>query len=87
MRIDKFLWFVRVVKTRGLAQQLVGSGHVRIDGRPIARAAAEIRVGSVLTFPLHDRVRVLRIEALPARRGPATEAAACYTDLSAPAAG
>jgi ribosome-associated heat shock protein Hsp15 len=82
MRIDKFLCFVRLVKTRALAQKLVEEGHLRIDGRPTARAAAEVKVGSVLTFALDDKVRVVRIEMLPFRRGPAPEAQACYTDLN-----
>ena len=84
MRIDKFLFFVRLVKTRGLAQKLVEDRHLRVDGRMIERAHAEVKVGNVLTFPLNDRVRVLRIEALPNRRGPAPEAQACYTDLAPP---
>lgn len=82
MRIDKYLFFVRLVKTRGLAQKLVEDGHFRIDGRVIERAHAEVRTGNVLTFPLNGRVRVLRVEALPNRRGPAPEAQACYSDLS-----
>ncbi len=82
MRLDKFLWFVRLVKTRGLAQKLIEEGHLRIDGRPTGRSATEVKIGSVLTFPLDDRIRVLRIEALPARRGPAPEAQACYTELN-----
>ena len=86
MRIDKYLFFVRLVKTRGLAQKLVEDGHFRIDGRVIERAHAEVRTGSVLTFPLNGRVRVLRVEALPNRRGPAPEAQACYTDLSSASA-
>jgi ribosome-associated heat shock protein Hsp15 len=81
MRIDKFLWFVRLVKTRSLAQKLVEEGHLRIDGRPIARPATEVKVGCVLTFPLNDRVHVMRVESLPERRGPAPEAKSCYTDL------
>jgi ribosome-associated heat shock protein Hsp15 len=84
VRIDKFLWFARLVKTRGQAQDIAHAGHLRIDGRPIGRAHAEVRPGQVLSFPLHDRVRVLRIEALPARRGPPAEARACYADLSPP---
>jgi ribosome-associated heat shock protein Hsp15 len=82
MRIDKYLFFVRLVKSRGLAQRLAQGGHVRIDGRPIDRAHSEVRTGSVLTFILNERVRIVRIEALPWRRGPAPEAQACYTDLS-----
>jgi ribosome-associated heat shock protein Hsp15 len=84
MRLDKFLWFVRVTKTRGLAQQLVEEGHLRIDGRTVDRCHADVRPGTVLSFPLAGRVRILRIEALPARRGPSPEALACYTDLSPP---
>lgn len=87
MRLDKFLWFVRLTKTRALAQDIAANGHLRIDGRRVDRAHAAVRPGNVLSFALHDRVRVLRIETLPARRGPAAEARACYTDLSpAPAA-
>ena len=87
MRLDKFLWFARVVKTRALAQRLVAEGRLRIDGRPVDRAHAEVRPGQVLAFLLHDRVRALRIEMLPARRGPAPESRSCYTDLSPPPAG
>jgi ribosome-associated heat shock protein Hsp15 len=82
MRIDKYLFFARLVKTRALAQKLIEGGHMRMDGRVIERAHTEVRPGSVLTFPLHDRVRVLKIEAIPKRRGPAPEAQACYTDLA-----
>ncbi len=86
MRLDKFLWFVRLTKTRSAAQAIAGHGHLRIDGRPVDRAHASVRIGNILSFPLHDRVRVIRIEAIPARRGPAPEAQACYTDLSPPPA-
>ena len=82
MRLDKFLWFVRLVKTRPLAQTLVTDRHLRIDGRVCDKPHAEVRPGQVLSFPLHDRVRVIRIEALPERRGPAAEAQSCYTDLT-----
>ena len=87
MPLDKYLFFTRLVKTRSLAQRLAEGGHVRIDSRPTDRAHAEVRPGMVLTFPLNDQVRVLRIEAIPARRGPATEARSCYTDLAPPATG
>ncbi len=84
MRLDKYLWFARLTKTRALARHLIAEGHLRIDGRPCDKPHAEIRPGQVLAFPLHDRVRVLRIEALPDRRGPAAEAQSCFTDLLAP---
>jgi len=82
VRLDKFLFFVRLVKTRGLAQKLIEQGHLRLDGRVIDRPSAEVKPGSVLVFPLNARVRVIKVEALPTRRGPAPEAQACYTDLA-----
>jgi ribosome-associated heat shock protein Hsp15 len=83
MRLDRFLWHARIAKTRPFAQALATSGHVRIDGRAVDRAAAPVRVGNVLTFAdHHGDVRMLRIEALPARRGPAAEARLCYLDLA-----
>lgn len=81
LRLDKFLWFARIVKTRALAQQLAEGGRIRIGGRIIDRAHAAIRVGDVLSFAQRDTVRVLRIEALPERRGPPAQARALYTEL------
>jgi ribosome-associated heat shock protein Hsp15 len=83
IRLDKFLWFARIVKTRALAQSMAEDGRIRIAGRIADRAHAAVRVGDVLSFAQRGSVRVLRIEALPARRGPAPEARALYTDLSA----
>jgi len=83
MRLDKFLFFVRLTKTRGLAQAIVAQGHVRIDGAPVLRSHQDVSAGQVLTLPLYGQVRVIRIEALPTRRGPAAEAQACYSDLTA----
>lgn len=84
MRVDRFLWWVRVVKKREWAQAMAEGGHLRIDGRAIAQAHCPVRVGNVLTFAQGAQVRVLRVEALPGRRGPPAEAQACYTDLTAP---
>lgn len=83
MRLDKFLWFARIVKTRSFAQAMAEQGHLRIDGRPIDRAASPVRVGNILTFATHrGEVRTIRIEALPVRRGSPTEASACFQDLT-----
>ncbi|CAA9541118.1 MAG: Ribosome-associated heat shock protein implicated in the recycling of the 50S subunit (S4 paralog) [uncultured Sphingosinicella sp.] len=81
LRLDKFLWFARIVKTRGLAQQLAEDGRIRLSGRVIARSHAPVKIGDVLSFAVHGRVRVIRIEAIPARRGPPAEARALYSEL------
>ena len=81
MRIDRFLFFIRLVKSRTLAQHVIEAGHVRIDGRRVEKVSEEVRAGSIVALPLHDEVRILRVVSLPARRGPATEARACYEEL------
>lgn len=81
MRIDRFLVFIRLVKSRALAQALVETGHVRVDGKRIARPSDEVREGSIVALPLHGRTRILEVLALPARRGPAAEARACYREV------
>ena len=87
LRLDKFLWFARIVKTRSLAQQLAEQGRLRIDGRVVDRAHALVRPGDVLSFALRGQVRVIRVEQLPARRGPPAEARAMYSEMDEPSAG
>ena len=82
MRLDRFLWWARLAKTRSAAQAIAADGHLRIDGRAVDRAHAAVRVGNVLTYAAHGRVRVVRIAALPARRGPALEAQTCYEEIA-----
>ena len=82
MRLDRFLWWTRLTKTRVAAQAIAEGGHLRISGRVIERAHCPVRVGDVLTYPAHGNVRVVRVESLPTRRGPAPEAQACYLDLA-----
>lgn len=81
MRIDRFLHCIRLVKSRTLAQSIIETGHVRVDGRRIQKSSDDVRVGSVVALPLHGRVRILRVLCLPERRGPAIEARACYEEV------
>lgn len=81
MRLDRFLFFIRLAKSRTLAQGLIETGHVRIDGKRVAKPSEEVRVGSVIALPLHGKVRVVRVLGLPQRRGPATEARSHYEEI------
>ncbi len=82
LRLDKFLWFARIVKTRALAHAMAEKGRVRLNGRVIDRAHVLVRPGDVLSFARRGTVRVLRIGALPDRRGPPAEARALYSELT-----
>ncbi len=83
-RIDKWLFFARIMKSRSLAQKFVQSGAVRINRDKTDNAARIVRAGDVLTFSLNDRVRVFKLLDAGERRGPASEAQALYEDLSPP---
>lgn len=88
IRLDKWLWQARFVKTRGLAQALIEGGRVRLNGAPCVKPGREVRSGDVLTLRLPGGVRVVEITAPGSRRGPPAEAATLYRDLTeAPDAG
>ena len=82
LRLDKWLWHARFFKTRSLAAREVSAGHVRVNGEKTEKPARNVSPGDVLTFAQARRVRVVRIEILGTRRGPAPEAQTLYTDLS-----
>ena len=84
MRADKWLWHARFFKSRSLAARMVGEGKVRVNGTRISKPSAAVTVGDVLTFTQARQIRVVRVEAISARRGPAGEAQALYTDLDPP---
>lgn len=83
-RLDKWLWFARVVKTRSLATKLVSEGHVRVNSERCDTPAKTLKVGDVLTIALERQVRVLKMLAPGTRRGPFEEAKALFEDLSPP---
>ncbi|WP_428698837.1 RNA-binding S4 domain-containing protein [Stappia sp.] len=80
-RLDKWLWFARIVKSRSLAQKLVGGGHVRVNRDKTTAPAKLVRAGDVLTIVVADHVRLLKVRAPGVRRGPAPEAQQLYEDL------
>lgn len=82
LRLDKYLWFIRLAPSRSSAQALAERGIIRLNGRRIERAHAPVRVGDLITVPQGQVVRVIRVERLPERRGPATEAQLCYSAIT-----
>ena len=73
-RIDKWLFFARVVKSRSLAAKLVQAGRVRVNREKADQAAHPVKPGDVLTINLDRRVIVLRVVLAGVRRGPFEEA-------------
>lgn len=82
MRLDRYLFFSRILKSRTLAQALIDTGNVRLDGHRVDKHSEPVKLGSIVAFALHNHVRIIRVTALPNRRGPSAEARACYDELN-----
>lgn len=82
LRIDKWLWFARAVKTRSLAAKLIEAGHVRINSERVDAPSKSVRAGDVLTIALERQVLIWKVVALGVRRGPAPEAQMLYENLT-----
>ena len=78
LRIDKLLFFLRLAKSRTLAQGWAETGHIRINSVRVEKGSFAVHVGDVITLPKGDEVLAVRILQLPSRRGPPSEAQACY---------
>ena len=81
-RLDKWLWFARVVKTRPLAKALVEAGKVRVNRDRVTSADRLVRLGDVLTVIVGGRVRVLEVIGFAERRGDARSVAGLALDRS-----
>jgi len=66
---------------------LVARGSIRINRQPTDKPHAKLRIGDVLTVPVHTSVRVVRVLSLAARRGPAPEARLLYQEIHDSAGG
>jgi len=82
-RLDKWLWFARVIKTRTQAAGLVTDGKVRVNRQRIDKPSQALRPGDVVTVTVRGRVRVLKVLRPGIRRGPPAEAGTLFEDVAA----
>lgn len=83
-RLDKWLWFARVIRTRTAAATLVTDGRVRVNRERIVKPSQLVKAGDVVTVAVGSHVRVLEVMSAGERRGPPTEAQMLYRDLTPP---
>ncbi len=82
-RIDRWLWFARLVKTRALAQRLVAKGKVRVNRTKVTKPSQTVSPGDVVSFMNRDHIKVVEVIATGTRRGPAPEARSLYNEIGA----
>jgi len=85
-RIDKWLVYARMVKTRAAATELVERGRVRVNRERVTKTSQMVGEGDVLTLAFPRNIRIIRIVGIGERRGPPREAQLLYEDLTRPAA-
>jgi len=82
IRLDKWLWQARFFKARSISAKVISAGHVRLNGVKVKKTSTPIKVGDTIEFLQIETLRIVKIEALGIRRGPATEAQTLYEDLT-----
>ncbi|MEY2588439.1 MAG: ribosome-associated heat shock protein Hsp15 [Acidimicrobiaceae bacterium] len=82
-RVDRWLWAIRIVKTRAAATDVCRAGHVRVNGSA-AKAATPVRIGDRVEAFVHGRTRVLEVTQIIDKRVSASVAAECVVDHSPP---
>ncbi|MGH8303642.1 MAG: RNA-binding S4 domain-containing protein, partial [Steroidobacteraceae bacterium] len=78
-RIDRWLFGVRLFKSRSLAAEAVAGGKVHVNGARV-RASHSVKPGDRMTFNRDGVDFECRVAAIPERRGPAKEAITCYAE-------
>ena len=81
-RLDQWLWFARLAKSRSLAARLCAAGAVEINGSAATKPNQTVRVGDVLVVPQGGWRRTVQVIALGTRRGPASEARTLYEEAA-----
>ena len=87
IRLDTWLWYARFYKSRSLSSKAILSGKLRVNSNKIIKPASKVKINDVLTINHQNMVRIIQVQSLGIRRGPAIEAQKLYKDLSGDAIG
>jgi len=79
VRIDKWLWAARLVKTRALAVDAIRGGRVKVNGAP-AKPSKDVKPGDEIEYSQGVIRLTARIRGTAERRLPASEAIHLYDE-------
>ena len=82
IRLDLYLYYIRIFKSRNLATKFIISNRLRISGQVTQKPHKLISIGDVLSLPIQDHVKILKVVDIPKRRGPFSEALNYYEDIT-----
>ena len=82
LRLDIYLYYIRIFKSRSLATKFVSNNRLRISGQVTQKPHKMISIGDVLTMTINDNVMILKVLDIPYRRGPYSESLNFYEDIT-----
>ena len=82
LRLDIYLYYIRIFKSRSIATKFVLTNRLRISGQVTQKPHKMISVGDVLTMTINDNVKILKVLDIPSRRGPYPESLNFYEDIT-----
>ena len=82
LRLDIYLYYIRIFKSRSIATKFVLTNRLRISGQVTQKPHKMISVGDVLTMTINDNIKILRVLDIPSRRGPYPESLNFYEDIT-----
>ena len=82
LRLDIYLYYIRIFKSRSIATKFVLTNRLRISGQVTQKPHKMISVGDVLTMTINDNIKILKVLDIPSRRGPYSESLNFYEDIT-----
>ena len=82
LRLDIYLYYIRIFKSRSLATKFVSNNRLRISGQVTQKPHKMISIGDVLTMTINDNTKILKVLDIPNRRGPYSESLNFYKDIT-----
>lgn len=82
IRLDLYLFYIRIFKSRNLASKFINSNRLRVSDKVTQKPHKLILISDILTFTIHDRIKVLEVIDIPMRRGSYVDSLNYYNDIS-----
>ena len=82
IRLDIYLYYIRIFKSRSIATKFVSTNRLRISGQVTQKPHKMISIGDILTLTINDNIKILKVLDIPNRRGPYSESLNFYEDLT-----
>ena len=82
LRLDTYLYYIRIFKSRSIATKFVLTNRLRISGQVTQKPHRMISIGDVLTMTINDNIKILKVLDIPNRRGPYSESLNFYEDIT-----